>query len=515
VRNHARNHARSGDRPAAARSTTGGCGMTAPDFAARRAALSPDAVAFVDYGTGRSWSFAAVDAEAGRLAAALARDHAPGARIGILSHNRAEVFVALFAGRKAGLLMVPLNWRMPPAELIPLVQGIGVAALIHDAAHAATAAALVLPCLAMAEAGGFPQCPASTPPARPLAETAAWYLLLTSGTTGRPKAVIQTPRMALASAVNCAQHLGLSAADTGVSFLPLFHTAGINLFALPIFLWGGCSHVLPRFDAGRVLAMIGEGRVTQVFGLPGSYRALRQHPDFGRTDLARVRGYACGGAALPAETIRFFADRGAVICNSFGMTETGPVGFLLDRAAVPLRIGSVGKPQLLTEARLAGLPEGAAGEGELELGGASMTPGYFGDAQATAAAFTPDGWLRSGDIARRDADGFYTIIDRIKDMFVSGGENVYPAEIERVLETHPAILEAAVVGQPDPYRGEVGRAYLLPRPGQRPDLAALPAWCRERLAPYKVPQSFRLVEDFPRTADGKIQKRRLGEPPPG
>ena len=168
---------------------------------------------------------------------------------------------------------------------------------------------------------------------------------------------------------------------------------------------------------------------------------------------------------------------------------------------------------MLTEARLAGVPDGAAGTGELQLSGATVTPGYWMNPAATAAAFTPDGWLRSGDIARRDADGFHWIVDRIKDMFISGGSNVYPAEVERVLETHPGILEAAVIGVPDPRWGEVGRAYLIPRPGAAPDPAALPAWCRARLAAYKVPQSFRLVDDMPRTPSGKVRKPDLRAAP--
>ncbi|MFN3643236.1 MAG: AMP-binding protein [Gemmobacter sp.] len=485
--------------------------LDAPDFAARRAALSPDAPAFVDHGTGRTWTFAMVDAEAQQLAGGLrAAGHPPGTRIGVLSLNRAEVFVALFAARKAGLILVPLNWRQPVAELGAIVAATGIAAVIHDTAHAGCVAALGLPGIAMSDGGGFAPLPArAAPPPAPMAETDPWYLLLTSGTTGTPKAVIQTPRMTLACAVNIAQALGIGAQDRGACYLPLFHTAGLNLFALPLFLWGGCSHILPRFDAATLLAMIDRGDVTQFFGVPTIYHAFRHHPDLARTDLGRVRGYACGGAALPVDLIAFFADRGAVICNGYGMTETGPTGFLIDRAAALTRIGSVGKPQMLTEARLDGVPDGAPGTGEILMRGATVTPGYFANPAADAAAFTSDGWLRTGDVAMRDADGYYTIVDRLKDMFISGGENVYPAEVERVLDTHPSVLESAVIGVADPAWGEVGRAFLVPRPGAVPDLAALPDWCRARLAAYKVPRSFRLLDALPRTPAGKVCKPDL------
>lgn len=486
----------------------------APDFAARRAELSPGSPAFTDASSGRVWSFADVDAEAARLARHLrAEGYAEGARIAILCLNRVEFFIALFAARKAGLILCPLNWRQPLAELQPVADSVGCAAVIHDADHAGIAAALGLPCIAMAPEGGFGlDGPAFADPEPD--EDAPWFLLFTSGTTGLPKAVIQTPRMVLANATNIAQFLGLSAADSSVCFLPLFHTAGINLYTLPVFLWGGHSHVLPKFAPDDLFDLIAAGRITQFFGVPAIYQAFGLHPRIDAVDLTRLRGYACGGAALPVEQIRFFAERGALICNGFGMTETGPTGFLLDRDLALEKIGSVGKPQMLTEARLAGVAPGAAGEGELELRGATVTPGYYGNAEATRAAFTADGWLKSGDVARRDADGCYFIVDRIKDMFISGGENVYPAEVERVLVTHPAILEAAVIGVPDDRWGEVGAAFVIARPGAVPALDALPGWCRERLAGYKVPKSFHLLEDFPRTAAGKVRKPLLRQREP-
>ena len=484
-----------------------------PDPAAQRAALSPEAVAFTDHGTGRVWTFAQVDAAAQTLAAHLAGlGLVTGDRVAVLSLNRAEVFVALFAARKAGLVLCPLNWRAPVAELAPVVAQVGCRLLIHDTAHAGMAQDLGLPTVPMLDTGGY-----GLPPARfatrPVDEDAPWVLLFTSGTTGAPKAVIQTPRMALACATNVAQAMGLTASDSTVTYLPLFHTAGINLFALPLFLWGGHSHILPRFDADRLLDFIAGGQVTQFFGVPTIYQAFRVHPRIERTDFRHLRGLACGGAALPAEVIGFFADRGAVIRNGFGMTETGPTGFLTDPQAALTRIGSVGKPQMMTEARLDGVPEGSPGVGELQLRGATITPGYFGDPEATRAAFTADGWLRSGDIAARDADGYYSIVDRIKDMFISGGENVSPAEVERVLSAHPEVQEAAVIGIPDPKWGEVGCAFIIARPGCAPDLQALRDWCRDRLAGFKVPARVRLVTDLPRTAAGKVRKPALRDLP--
>ncbi|MGY6537095.1 MAG: AMP-binding protein [Pararhodobacter sp.] len=481
----------------------------APDFSARRAELSPSAIAFDDLGTGRRWTFAQIDAEAAALARGLrARGLAPGDRVAILALNRAEVFIALFAARKAGLILCPLNWRQPVAELTPVLDSVAVQVVIHDAALAETAVALGRPCIAMAPDGGFGlDGPGFAP--QDSDEDAPWYLLFTSGTTGVPKAVIQTPRMALANAMNIAQAAGLTAADRTACFLPLFHTAGINLYTLPLFLWGGRATVLPKFEAADLLALIGDGAITKFFGVPTIYQAFLAHPGFDGANLSAVTHWGCGGAALPEGMIRALAARGARVCAGYGMTETGPTGFLLDADQAEARIGSVGLPRLMTEARLAGVPDGEAGEGELQMRGATVTPGYFGNAQATAAAFTPDGWLRSGDVAQRDTDGFYRIVDRIKDMYISGGENVYPAEVERVLVEHPDVLEAAVIGVPDTQWGEVGAAFVIAQPGTTPDPAAMTGWLRERLAGYKLPHHWRIVADMPRTAAGKVRKPQL------
>lgn len=473
-----------------------------PDLAHRRAGLTPRAPALTDAETGEVWSFAELDAAAGRLAAVLDAVTDPGARIAVLCHNRPEFFAALFACLKSGRILAPLNWRQPPAELRPVADSIKCALVLHDDLFADTASALALPTLPLT----IPDCAPLDP--RPVDEDAPWFVLFTSGTTGTPKAVIQTPRMVLASALNIGSALGMTGDDRSVNYLPLFHTAGINLLTMPLMLWGGHSTVLRKFDAEALVALIGAGAVTQVFGVPAIYQAL-DLMDLSATDLAGVRGWACGGAALPEGLIRRFAARGAVIRNGFGMTETGPTGFLIDPAGALSKIGWVGKPQMLTEARIDGVPDGQPGAGELLLRGPSVTPGYLDNPEATRAAFDADGWLRSGDVAERDADGDYRIIDRIKDMYITGGENVYPAEIERVLLTHPAVLEVAVVGVPDPRWGETGAAFLIARPGQQIDIPGLTGWLRDRLAGYKLPRHWRVVADLPRTAAGKVRKPEL------
>lgn len=489
---------------------------TVPDLARRRAELSPDALAFEEIATGLRLTFAEVDERSARGAAMLrARGLTEGDRLAVLCHNGAAFFTLLFACARARLILVPLNWRQTPAELKPVLADCGARLLLADEANAGLAAELAagIPLMSLAAyEAGCAAIPAAPWAAEPWDTDRPWYLLYTSGTTGRPKAVIQTPGMALANAVNVQQATGLTAADDTLGFLPLFHTAGINLHALPVFFAGGTSRIIPKFDADAVIGLIGEQPPSLFFGVPAVYQALSLHPAFDTTDFAAVRHWGCGGAPLPEPLLRAFLARGAAVCNGMGMTETGPTVFLMDAARAAEKIGSVGKPQILAEVRLVDIegrdvPRGEPGE--LLFRGPGVTPGYFNNPEATAKAFAPGGWLRSGDVGRQDADGYYYVVDRIKDMFISGGENVYPAEVEIVLNGHPAVLEAAVLGVPDATWGEVGHAAVLLRPGMSATVDDLRAHARAHLAGYKVPKRITLVEEFPRTAAGKIQKHVL------
>ncbi len=485
-----------------------------PDMAAKRAEISPDSVAFHCQKNALDWTFARINQAANALANHLEKlGFRAGDRLGILCLNQAEFFIALFACQKNGCILAPLNWRQPVTELQDTVAFTGLSAVLYDQENQTTAAALAHQINAV-EVPMFgddftavlkqdvPPPPATIDANRP------WYLLFTSGTTGTPKAVIQTARMAWANAVNISQAIDLVSTDHAVNFLPLFHTAGINLYTLPVFLAGAKSTILPKFEPDQLLGLLKNQNVTQFFGVPAIYQAFSLHPDVDEIDWAALR-MGCGGAPLSEPLIQFYAERGGIVCNGFGMTETGPTVFLMDRQNAAHKIGSIGRAQMLTQVRLAGVPDGETGEGELQLKGPAITPGYFENPTASEQAFTQDGWLKTGDVGRRDIDGYYFIVDRIKDMYISGGENVYPAEVERVLATHPDILESAVIGIPDTKWGEVGAAFLMARPGQEIDTGALNAWCRTRLATYKVPTQFNVLDDFPRTAAGKIRKPDL------
>lgn len=489
---------------------------TISDMAAKRAELTPERVAFLDPEAGRDWTFAAVEDAVGRVASGLCElGMKPTDRLAVLTLNRVEFFITLFACQRAGLITAPLNWRQPVAELESVISSVGAAAVLFDAANADNALALANR-LSLRSVSLEPDARADCdfasllaaprrPPRSQISAADPWYLLFTSGTTGLPKAVVQTPRMCWANTLNLAQAIDLTAQDSSVNFLPLFHTAGINLYTLPLFLFGGVSTILRKFEVEDIFALVQAGTITQFFAVPAVYQALSLHAGVDTVDWTRLR-CACGGAPLPKTQIRFFAERGLNICNGFGMTETGPTALLNNEAAAPVKIGSVGKAQMLTEARIDGVEDGTPGEGELLLRGPAITPGYFENDRATREAFDAEGWLRTGDIVRRDADGYHYIVDRMTDMYISGGENVYPAEVERILQEHPDILEASVIGIPDDRWGEVGAAFLIARPGRTVDLDTLDTWCRERVATYKIPKRFQLETDFPRTAAGKVRK---------
>ena len=488
------------------------------DFAAKRAQLSPDALAFAEVESGRQLNFAKFNARAEGGANLLERlGVAAGDRVAVLCHNSATFFEVLFASGKIGAVLVPLNWRQTVAELAPILVDCGAGTLLHDTATAALAQALAdlggVRCISFADynhAAGKEVSTSRRDGAWPAERI--WYLLYTSGTTGRPKAVIQTVGMALANGINVQQATALSSADRTVNFLPLFHTAGINLHTLPVFIAGGKNTVVSKFEIDPLLDLIAGNQVTVFFAVPTIYQALSQHSHFAEADLSRVRHWGCGGAPLAENLIRRFLAKAVRVCNGMGMTETGLTVFLMDPERAAAKIGSVGKPQLLSQVRLVDVDgrDVADGEhGEILFRGPNITPGSFNNPEATKAAVTADGWLRSCDIARRDADGYYFIVDRIKDMYISGGENVYPAEVEAVLGSHPAVLEAAVIGVADARWGEVGHAAVRLRPAHTLAAGELRAFARGQLAAYKVPKYVSVVEDFPRTAAGKVQKHFL------
>ncbi|MYX45940.1 long-chain-fatty-acid--CoA ligase [Streptomyces sp. SID89] len=493
---------------------------------ARRARKTPGRVAVV-HGD-REWTYRQLHERVLRLAHALrGLGVGHGDRVAYLGPNHPAFLEALFAAGALGAVFVPLNSRLTAPELAFNLADSGSSVLIHAPEQAAAAGAAATGTGTRRIAVSGPDVPLHEDPGTldyetllaaadtaPLDEPVALddpcMIMYTSGTTGRPKGAVLSHANITWNSVNVLVDLDLAGDEVTLVAAPLFHTAGLNMTCLPTLLKGGRVVLLGAFDPDRVLELIETLRVTYLFGVPAMYDAMAARPRWADADLSSLRTLTCGGAPVPERTLAAYRARGLALGQGYGMTEASPGVLFLDRERIFAKAGSAGVPHFFTDVRVAG-PDGrdvAPGEpGEILVSGPHVMTGYWGLPRQTADAFTPDGgWLRTGDVARLDEDGYAYVVDRVKDMYISGGENVYPAEVEDALLGHPAVAECAVVGVPDPRWGEVGRAVVVLRPGARADEAGLLAHLHGRLAKYKIPKSVVLVETLPRTASGKLAK---------
>ncbi|MEU8354229.1 AMP-binding protein, partial [Streptomyces sp. NPDC048845] len=339
-------------------------------------------------------------------------------------------------------------------------------------------------------------------------------ILYTSGTTGRPKGATLTHDNLIWNTLNMLVGVDVAADEVTLISAPLFHVAALNQTLLPTFLKGGTSVVMPSWDVDACYDLVAEHRVTWMFGVTAMFAAFARSPRWADADLSSLRNLMAGGAPVPEALIRTYQERGLVFCQGYGLTETAPGATFLEAAASTDKAGSAGLPAFFTQVRVVrpDLTDTEPGErGEVVVKGPNVTPGYWEQPEATAAAFSGDGWFHSGDIATLDEDGYIYILDRVKDMYISGGENVYPAEVEGVLFAHPDVTECAVVGVPDERWGEAGRAFVVLRPGSGTSHEELRSFLAGRLAKYKVPVHFDTVDSLPRTGSGKVIKQRLRE----
>ena len=486
------------------------------DAVATHGRARPSALALADLDSGQRWCWAELDRAVNRVAHWLLDTLGPGssARVATIARNRAELLILQLGCVRAGAIYVPLNWRLAATEIAVLLDDADPAILLTEAAFAQTRDGVQHDLGALDRlTGALPDTP---PPATARRGwTDASTLLFTSGTTGRPKGVMVSEANAFWGSTNFALGNHVSRDSVFLCDMPLFHTAGLFACARTP-LQAGATLLLSRgFDTATTLARLGDRAlgITHYFSVPQMAQMLWKAPHFTPGKLAGLRVYATGGAPNPRAQIERFVRAGIPMSDGFGMSETcSNFGMPVDDPNLLIaKAGSIGLPYLSVEARIVGDDghDRADGEiGELWLRGPSVTDGYWNQPRTTAAAFT-DGWFRSGDAARRDADGFYFLVDRYKDMFVSGGENVYPAEVEAVLAELPDIAEAAVIGVADERWGEVGCAFAVAVEGRALDPEAITAHCYDRIAAYKVPKTIVVVKTLPRTASGKVQKHLL------
>jgi fatty-acyl-CoA synthase len=496
------------------------------DWLAHHAVVNGDKTAVVDLATGRRHTYRDFDRRARQLAAHLRDDLGVGRgdRVSVLAENTTDTYEVQFACAKLGAVFHPLNWRLAVPELEFIVGDAAPSVIVHDEAFAGTAAAVAAStgvaeriCYGRAEgAACYEEALAASPGEvimpGDLTHDDVWTLMYTSGTTGRPKGALITHGMTFFNGVNLGMTVALNERAVCLVVLPLFHTAGLNLYANPLFHLGGTVLVTRSFDPGGTLALLTDDSwgITHFFGVPANYLFMQQHPDFADADLGGLIA-GVGGAPTPRAVLETWLAKGVPLLQGYGMTETSPSVTATTAERALDKVGSAGQPVLHTEVRVvdeAGRDVGVDQVGELWVKGPNVTPGYWNRPDATAESIT-DGWLHTGDAARQDADGFVWIVDRWKDMYISGGENVYPAEVENVLFQLPQVADAAVIGVPDPRWGEVGQAVLVLHAGAELAPAAVIEHCRANLARYKVPTSVRFVAELPRNATGKVLKRVL------
>jgi fatty-acyl-CoA synthase len=492
-------------------------GLPVPDHVRLHASGQPHRRACVDLATSRAWTYAQLDADIARCVTVMrGRGVGCGDRIAVLSRNSVWLLVLQQALMRLGAIFVPLNWRLAAAEIDLLIEDCEPLLLVSDQASASIAQECRggFALLALNELVAEIEAAEPDKSASPVDADAPSIILYTSGTSGRPKGVIITERNAFFTASNFSVLGRVTNRSVFLCDSPKFHVIGLLTSFRPGLMQGGTMLVSPGFDPAMTFARLADPSlgITHYFCVPQMARMLRKAPGFDPGRLNGLTALFTGGAPNPPQDIRMWLAEGVVMADGYGSTEAGTVlGMPPEREVIAAKAGSAGLPAPTLKLRIVddtGMALGDEQVGELQIKGPNVTPGYWQRPEETAAAFTADGWFRTGDLARRDRDGFFTLVDRLKDMFISGGENIYPAEIEQVLLNHPAVAEVAVVGVPDAQWGEVGRVFFVGTGGAglAGELAAL---CSGQLARYKIPKSFVRLDALPRTGTGKVQKQQL------
>jgi fatty-acyl-CoA synthase len=482
----------------------------------KRRSKTPDKVALI-YGDGDVLTYRQLaelsDTVSRMLTTRGVRD---GDSVAYLGENSPEFLATLFGCAQIGAVFVPINTRLAPPEILHVLADSRARTLIHDREFADRLAPLItavgIPSVIetgdlAAGADGAPRhIEVATSPDHPAA------VIYTSGTTGRAKGAVLTHGNLTWVALNCLVDYDVVSTDVALMISPLFHVASLGMGALPVLLKGGTIVLEKGFEPGRALRLIAEHGVSMLSGVPTTYQLLVDHPDWPTTDLSTLAKLTCGGSAVPTRILNAYEERGLHFSQGYGMTETSPGATSLAPSMTRAKQGSVGLPHFFTDVRIAsedGRSAAPGSVGEIEIAGPNVFPGYLNLTESTAGAFTADGWFRTGDLGYLDEDGYLYISDRLKDMIISGGENIYPAEVENLISDLQGVSGVAVIGVPDEQWGEVPWAILTVRDAASVDLAVVRAHLDGRLARYKLPKNVVVVDELPRTASGKIRKADL------
>ncbi len=501
----------------------------------KRAALSPDRIGLIDGDTGEEYTYAELDARANRTTRLLANSGvAHSDRVAVVSRNRPELIDLYFATAKCGAILAPLSFRLAPRELTEMLADIEPELLVVEEPFVSDVKSALdteeawsddLTVLALAASdesdAGAPTAwatyhesiPDDTSPVEVVdcALDDPHLFLHTGGSTGLPKQVVQTHGGIMWNAFNTILSWGLRPDDVTPMVFPLFHTGGWNVLTIPLFHLGGTVIIAREFDAGQVLSHVESHDATVLVSVPAILRFMVEHDRWEQTDLSSLRMVKSGGGPSRESVVEAWSERGITPSQGYGLTECGPNNFAMPDAFPREKTKSIGIPSLYVDARVTDdegqeLPPNDIGE--LELASPHAGDRYWRNPEETEATFG-DGWVSTGDLARVDEDGYFYIEGRKKNMFVSGGENVFPPEVEDVITNHPKVTEAIVVPVPDEQWGEVGKAVVEGE--ESLTLAELQSFMTERLAKFKIPQYLTFIDEMPMSGPGKIDRQAIEE----
>jgi len=438
-----------------------------------------------------------------------------GSRVAVFAENRIETLVLFFALHRMGAVLVPINFRFTAPEANFVLSDSGSGLLFFDSARVDVVQEIEAS-LTMISFDDLSQKVLAAESSDAFFKFVADFdepcqILYTSGTTGFPKGVVITPKILFWNSVNTNLSLQIGPQDCAVSFLPLFHTGGWNVLLTPFLHRGGTTLFLPRFDAEKILELCESERVTILFGVPTTLGMMTRAPQFKKSDLSSLRFAVVGGEPMPLTMIETWHKRGVATRQGFGLTECGPNCFSLEAKDAESKIGSIGRPNFYVKTRIVnevGADVDIGEVGELLLSGPMCMEKYWNNEEATKNAIQ-DGWLKTGDLVRRDEQHYYYVVGRKKEMYISGGENVYPVEVEKVLGQHPNVQDVAVLGIQDSKWGEVGKAFIVFEGDDTTSIEDLIDFCQARLARYKVPKHFKFLQEMPKGNTGKILKKEL------
>lgn len=482
------------------------------DWIAKRANLTGNRQAIIDIEKQRTLTYTELNRSAERWAAFLLYHHIQkGDRVAVLGENQAELFEILFACGKIGAILVPINWRLSKSEIEYILQDCQPKVLLYNDSFEE-----IMKQLNFLKSYSFSIIEQFTSPIKTIStenieEEDPWLIIYTGGTTGKPKGVVLSHRAVDWNALNTIVSWGLTEDEVTLNYMPLFHTGGINALSLPILMNGGKVVIGNKFDPQKALYYLHLYKCTIALFVPTMYHMMQQTEEFHKLDFSHMKVFLSGGAPCPLTIYEKFAEKGYQFKEGYGLTEAGPNNFFIDPKIAQIKRGSVGKPMMFNEVKLVdfdGKEITGTGVGELLIRGKHAFIEYWNNKQATEETWQ-DGWLHTGDLARRDDDGYYYIVGRKKDMIITGGENVYPIEVEQTLIEHPIIDEVAVVGIPDEKWGEKVTAFISLKNNQQIEETELIHFCKKKLANYKIPKSFIILEQLPKTDVGKIDKKAL------